>query len=179
MESLKVDATEILHDLGASVVIDEDIDTGTMEFGGETYVPASPAHVSVSVSNTGSGLVALGTIAASYHAECSRCLAPFTLELVGEVEGFYTTRELAKELSEDQEWEPMGEGIIDLEHALESAVRIELPFAPVHAEDCAGICPVCGCDRNETACECDTQVPKPGPFDSLKDIFEESPGEWL
>jgi len=172
MESLKVDAAEILHDLGASVYVDEDIDAGTFEFGGETFVPAHPAHVKVTVSNTGSGVVAIGTVEVAFAAECSRCLMPFTLELTGEVEGFYTTPELATEISEDQEWEPLGEGIIDLAHAIESAIRIELPFAPLHAEDCAGICPSCGCDLNAGACSCGTDAQKPGPFDTLKGMFE-------
>jgi len=172
MESLKVDAAEILHDLGASIFVDEDIDAGTFEFGGETFVPARPAHVTVTVSNTGSGVVAIGTVAVAFAAECSRCLMPFTLELTGEVEGFYTTPELAKEISEDQEWEPLGEGIIDLAHAIESAIRIELPFAPLHAEDCAGICPTCGCDLNAGACSCGADAEKPGPFDTLKGMFE-------
>lgn len=172
MESLKVDATEILHDLGASIFVDEDIDVGTYEFGGETFVPARPAHVSVTVTNAGDGIVALGTVEVAFAAECSRCLVPFTLELSGEVEGFYTTPDKAEELSEDQEWEPLGEGIVDLAHAIESAVRIELPFAPLHAEDCAGICPTCGCDLNESECSCDSDAAKPGPFDSLQGMFE-------
>jgi len=172
MESLKVDATEILQDLGASVHVDEDIDLGTYEFGGETYVPARPAHVSVTVTNAGDGVVAIGTVEAAFAAECSRCLAPFTLELTGEVEGFYTTPDKAEELSEDQEWEPLGEGIVDISHAIDSAVRIELPFAPLHAEDCAGICPTCGSDLNAGECSCDTDTEKPGPFDTLKGMFE-------
>lgn len=173
MESLKVDTAEISHDLGASVHVDEDIDAGTFEFGGETFVPARPAHVSITVSNAGDGVVAIGSVDAAFAAECSRCLAPFTLELTGEVEGFYTTPEKAEELSEDQEWEPLGDGIIDLSHAIESAIRIELPFAPLHAEDCEGICPTCGCDRNEVQCECGAGEAVPGVFDSLKGMFDE------
>lgn len=173
MHALKVDATEILHDLGASLLVDQDIDLGDMQFAGETYVPARPAHVSVTVTNAGDGVVAYGTVDAAFNAECSRCLTPFTLELSGEVEGFYTTPDKAVELPEDQEWEPLGEGHIDLAHAIESAIRIELPFAPLHAEDCAGICPTCGCDLNEGECECDTDTPRPGPFDALAGMFDD------
>lgn len=173
MQPLKVDATEILHDLGASIVVDQEFDLEPMEFAGETYVPARPAHAMVTVTNGGDGVVAYGTVDAAFAAECSRCLKPFTLELTGEVEGFYTTPEKAEELPEDQEWEPLGEGVIDLSHAIESAVRIELPFAPLHDEQCEGICPTCGCDLNEGECDCDTETPKPGPFEALAGMFDD------
>lgn len=179
MDPYKVDVTEIIHDLGMSIPIDDEIDLGVLEYAGETYTPARPARIDVSVTNTGAGVVAYGSVDAAFRAECSRCLAPFTLEVSGEVEGFYTTPEKAEELSEDQEWEPLGDGIIDLSHAIESAVRIELPFAPLHAEDCAGICPLCGCDLNEGTCTCDTEVRKPTPFDALEGMFsgEDAPEE--
>ena len=31
---------------------------------------------------------------------------------------------------------------------------LEAPFAPLHDEDCAGICPQCGADLNTDPCDC-------------------------
>ncbi len=47
---------------------------------------------------------------------------------------------------------------IDLAPAVREYVLIELPDGPLCRDDCAGICPVCGADRNESHCECDTSV---------------------
>ncbi len=38
---------------------------------------------------------------------------------------------------------------IDLVPAVREYVLIDLPDGPLCREDCAGICPVCGTDRNE------------------------------
>jgi uncharacterized protein len=37
-------------------------------------------------------------------------------------------------------------------------VVLELPDDPLCRDECAGICPVCGIDRNSGSCECDTTV---------------------
>ena len=37
-------------------------------------------------------------------------------------------------------------------------VLLELPDAPLCRDDCAGICAVCGVDRNVEPCDCDDTV---------------------
>ena len=37
------------------------------------------------------------------------------------------------------------------------ALVLELPAAPLHAPDCAGLCPSCGIDRNRASCDCTTE----------------------
>lgn len=174
MDAYRVDATEILHDLGASVHIAEEVPFPDLSAGETEFVADGPAWVDVLVTNTGAGLVASGTIEVSFRTECSRCLEQFTLVVTGTVEGFYTTPDKAEELSDDQEWEPLGDGVVDLSTALESAVRLELPFVPLHDEGCEGICPECGCNLNEVSCTCDRDTEAQGPFDSLKGLFDET-----
>ena len=47
---------------------------------------------------------------------------------------------------------------IDMAPAVREYVLLELPDGPLCRDDCAGICPVCGIDRNEASCDCDTSV---------------------
>lgn len=174
MDSYPVDVRELRHDLGATLHVDSDVELPTMEFGQSSFEPASPAHATVTVSNTGAGIVAYGTIDVDFHTQCVRCLEPFVLHVTGEVEGFYTTPEHAESLAEEQEWAPITNDTIDLYPALDAAARIELPLAPVHAEDCGGICPVCGANRNVDQCTCTVDEPVPGPFDALKTLLPPS-----
>lgn len=174
MNPYPVDVSEIAHDLGASIVIDDKIDTGDLAVGENVFVSAGPAAVNVTVTNGGDGIVAYGTIDADFITECSRCLEPFTVHVTGEVEGFYTTPEKAEELPDDQEWEPLGDKI-DIAHALEAALRINMPFAPLHDPECKGICPQCGGDLNITACGCAPVEGRESPFAALKDLLE--PGD--
>jgi uncharacterized protein len=40
-------------------------------------------------------------------------------------------------------------------------VQLELPTRPLCREDCRGLCPICGGDRNERDCRCERQVSDP------------------
>jgi len=37
------------------------------------------------------------------------------------------------------------------------ALLLEMPLAPLHDPNCAGLCPTCGVNRNLTHCECVTK----------------------
>ena len=95
-----------------------------------------------------SGVLATGTVRAPWHSECGRCLRPVGGEAVAEV------RELFEEgaAPDSEDAYPLQGERIDLEPMAREAVLLELPQAPLCREDCLGICPVCGEDRNEGAC---------------------------
>ena len=57
-----------------------------------------------------------------------------------------------------------------------TALVVEAPFAPVHAEDCKGICPTCGADRNVEECGC-RREPQPSPFDEAQGPLPGTSGE--
>jgi uncharacterized protein len=88
----------------------------------------------------------LVTVAAKYPltGQCSRCLDD--LEDVGEV----TFSELylwdPPEYAEEDDEVPVlvTEGFIDLSTQLRDAIGLELPLAPLCAEECPGLCPQCG-----------------------------------
>jgi uncharacterized protein len=40
-------------------------------------------------------------------------------------------------------------------------VALGVPMKPLCREDCRGLCPVCGVDRNESSCDCAAQTTDP------------------
>jgi uncharacterized protein len=44
--------------------------------------------------------------------------------------------------------------LLDVGDAIREYALLELPLAPLCKEDCKGICPHCGANRNENPCEC-------------------------
>ncbi len=48
-------------------------------------------------------------------------------------------------------------------------VALEIPMRVVCSEECRGICPKCGANRNREACTCENSA-APGPFDVLKKL---------
>ncbi len=49
---------------------------------------------------------------------------------------------------------PSSTTTIDLGPLVRDAVVLELPMAPLCRDDCAGLCPQCGANRNEGDCGC-------------------------
>ena len=47
-------------------------------------------------------------------------------------------------------------GQIDLAELIHEQLYLVLPMKPLCKDDCQGLCPVCGANRNTTACTCET-----------------------
>jgi uncharacterized protein len=53
---------------------------------------------------------------------------------------------------------------------------VDLPFAPLHSPDCAGICASCGQDLNAGDCRCVPEAAS-SPFAGLKDLRLDDDGD--
>ncbi len=168
-----VDVRPIVEDLGETIVLRGDVDLPTLVLGAEEFRPLEPAHLDLTLTNTGAGIVARGTVSALVEATCSRCLKQFPLPVTAQVEGFYVQHGSEGEIPEEQEYGYVSDGDVDLMEQILAALALELPFAPLHAEDCPGICPSCGADLTEGPCGCEPDYPD-SPFAALKDLLPPS-----
>lgn len=92
------------------------------------------------------GIEVTGNVSGSVQMRCSRCLTSFERRFKQAVdEVFYFERR------DEEGYEVQGE-MIDLEPMLRDVIVLSMPMSPLHAETCAGLCPVCGQDRNLTDC---------------------------
>ena len=113
----------------------------------------------------GPALVAAGTVSADWTGECRRCLGVATGTVQVDV------RELFEPGADDEETYPLTGDEIDVAPLVRDAVLLELPLAPLCREACAGLCPVCGANRNDVDCghEPDDRDPRWAALDQLKD----------
>ncbi len=109
--------------------------------------------VDVVLSVVGGGIEAVGHIKAPWRGECRRCLGPVTGELDVPVRELYRPR-LGDDAGEDEDTYPLSGELLDLKPLARDALLLDLPLAPLCRIDCAGLCPRCGIDRNEVACDC-------------------------
>ena len=178
MESYRVEIGSILDVLGASIDVEDDIVFDSFIVGTEVFVPRGPAHIDVTITYTGGAAVAMGTATLPVVATCARCLADFLTEILGEVDGFYVTPGHEEGIPEEQEIEYIdSEGVIDLYPAILAALVLDAPFAPLHDEQCAGICAQCGADLNEGLCDCSASVEDTHPFAGLHGLLDHGPAE--
>jgi uncharacterized protein len=88
---------------------------------------------------------------AAVEAVCARCTKPF----VERVSFRFSERFVkGEEFSPEDETYPYTGDELVLDKAVLDNLFLELPIASVCREDCKGLCPVCGADRNTTACNC-------------------------
>jgi uncharacterized protein len=93
-------------------------------------------------------------------AECDRCLGRARFPLDGGFDLFYRpvsfiAREEEVQIGADEVEIGFYEGGgLELEDILREQVLLALPMQRTCSEDCKGICPVCGRNRNETTCDC-------------------------
>lgn len=166
-----VDIRSILEDLGATITLDADVDLPEICVGTESFKPVQPAHLVADVTNSGTGIVVRGTVTVVLAAACSRCLREFPLTVTAPVDGFFVQPGQDEELPEEQEVSYISEaGSIELMDEILTAITLELPFAPLHAEDCPGICPSCGADLVNSACSCEPDA-SASPFAALRDLM--------
>ncbi len=171
MTTLRIDVAALLDELGAETQIDQDVEVGPVRVGDEEFTPLGPAHVSATISNTGSGVLAHGRVKLDVRAECCKCLEQFDTTIETDLEAFYSGVSVSGTAADDaDEYGRIEEGWVELGPALEAALAMEAPFAPVHSPDCRGICPQCGADLNAAACCCAPQESE-GPFSALADLL--------
>jgi len=116
-----------------------------------------------------------GTLATSVETTCARCLKPIRLPIKAEFSERFVTAvswrsEEQHELAEDDLNLSVfdGEGI-DLDELVREEILLATPTQVLCQEGCKGLCPVCGVDRNLTACECESQ-PVDSRWEKLKDL---------
>jgi uncharacterized protein len=107
------------------------------------------------------GVLVTGTVRAPWVGECRRCLVEVQGDLVAPVRELYEGpsghRHAASADSDDDETYPLHGDQLDLTPLARDAVLLELPQAPLCRDDCAGLCPTCGADRNGDPCGCPEQ----------------------
>jgi len=113
------------------------------------------------IDRSGSDFLLRGRLAGGLSTVCARCLEPATLPIDVEVSVMYTEHDEGAEADDDDEdlEAPdvirFSEGIIDLSGELREEILLALPVRVLCREDCAGLCSVCGGNRNANPCTCE------------------------
>jgi uncharacterized protein len=94
------------------------------------------------------GILVSGELTGAFRLRCARCLVELDRRFAVEVQELYR----AEPDPEDDTYPLPREGLLDPEPMLRDVVGVELPFAPLCRAECAGLCSVCGEDRNLGAC---------------------------
>lgn len=107
-----------------------------------------------------------------FQAVCDRCLCDVPVELELRTERFVVPPEMLREDDEEVDDLSFMEGFcLNTETLLYNEILENWPAKILCKDDCKGICPVCGKNRNDGDCGCDTFIPDPR-MAAIQDVFK-------
>ena len=164
---LAVSVADLLHHAGSTKPFEAETILDGLAVSGSAVPPGERVQVAVELQAVNDAIVVVGTVRTVWTGACRRCLKGAGGEIVAEVQEIYERDPV------EGETRLLRETTIDLAEMARDAVLLELPNAPLCEDDCAGLCPTCGVDRNETACDCAEAEPDPR-WSALSDLrFED------
>ncbi len=119
------------------------------------------------VARTTSGFVLTGLIRYSQALECPRCLGRSASEVEAPIELLIQPKSKEPVVGElELEEEDLGvlylEGEdLETDPILMEQIQLNVPMRQLCREDCAGLCPQCGIDRNVDSCDCEEEIVDP------------------
>jgi uncharacterized protein len=121
----------------------------------DSWVPeGAPVSFEGALRSAIGGVTVDGVVRAPYEGRCRRCLDTARGELVAAI----------SEVCTHDPDPDLGYGIagdfLDLEPIVHDACILELPLAPLCQDDCQGLCPQCGANRNHESCSCERPDPR-------------------
>lgn len=118
-----------------------------------------------------------GDLATRLELSCARCLEPVAQNVARAFDLLYRplgtdagNAELSVTAAEAEIGYYQGEGLL-LEDVLREQVLLAVPLKAICREDCKGLCPVCGKNRNNELCSCAPAAGDPR-WEALKDLRE-------
>lgn len=106
----------------------------------------------IAISVTEDGVVADGKLAALTQLACSRCLKDYWQPLEINFTEMFSAHPAEAGKDELGEQKLPIDGAIDLTPVIRDYATLDIPIRQLCSEDCKGLCPVCGKNRNQEDC---------------------------
>jgi len=148
--------------IGAKAPIAHVYAPGELQFKDDRVRLKGPAEVSGTLVLKGKRLLLHGRLVARAEVDCDRCLALVEVPVEAQFSLQYVTRleyesSQAVELDEADMTISVYDGeAIDLDEMVSEQLLLEIPERALCREDCKGLCPTCGADRNIRECTCES-----------------------
>jgi uncharacterized protein len=136
---------------------------------------AEPAEVRGRVRRSGNEVELRGELHTTVSAACSRCLKPVELPIHAEFDERFVPAvswrgEEKHELREEDLNLAVFDGeAIELNDLVREEILLAMPGHVLCREDCKGLCPTCGIDRNVGSCHCEGALVDE-QWEKLKDL---------
>jgi uncharacterized protein len=179
VKKLLVDVSKIPPE---GLEIDADLDEETLRLEGEeSFILVDGTLRSRLERGDDESVHVRGHLAARLEMQCGRCLEPFEMALSQALELFYLPHDRDAEQEDEDEVELSDRDMVvayyrdrrlDLGEVVREQIFLGVPLRRLCREDCRGLCPSCGANRNATACACKIEEPEDPRLAPLRKLFD-------
>jgi uncharacterized protein len=133
---------------------------------GQEYEPDGPVTADVLFTFANERILADVSVHAAFSLPCSRCLRKTGIETAGNLKYLFSMRPLKDSRDSDEGGVPEEDGDVDviqvdsfqaeldMAQCVWEVLLLSLPERALCQEDCRGLCPICGHDKNSGDCGC-------------------------
>lgn len=166
---MKIDVTELMNHRSDVIRFDytfdpQHTDAECVSLPPDIKIAEGGIRVSGTAEDTLGYMMFKAHISTTYKTSCARCLDEIDSKLEFDIERMILTERLFKgesHVSDDDEWDGETEDVIYVNDAriipdadIMEEISLELPTFELCAEDCQGLCPICGKHRRDGDCGC-------------------------
>jgi len=148
---MRIEVADAIRRVGAAFEFELCEQVGPQTYGGRELVFCEPICVRGSYVYDAKTFCVTASVTTALASNCALCGRAFVEPLA-----FSLSERFVKDGGEDDETYPYAGEELLLDKAVFDNLYLQLPIASVCRADCKGLCPICGADRNETACGCET-----------------------
>jgi uncharacterized protein len=153
---------DLKHQEEFPVWLDQTTDFLSEKLDREDVLKVNKVRLELQIQQTGEEYYCQGTVTADFQLECARCLVPFEVQLSGPTDFIIrspqVTNDEERDVPDDEDYvDLLDNQKVDLSGIIRQTLLLALPMRPICNENCRGLCPMCGVNRNEKDCACKTE----------------------
>ncbi len=116
----------------------------------------SPMKVSGEITNTAGYMRMHLSASVDYQTTCARCLTPLSGTFCLSLEKTVAPKDVLSDLDSNapDDYVTVEDGFLDMDEPILEELEMEFPVRFLCREDCRGLCPRCGKNLNDSACDC-------------------------
>ena len=142
-----IDLSDIIKDYGARRNVSFSVLTDDIEFMGETYVFAKPLLIEGYIQNNTKSLELSASLKGEMGVHCALCRKSITKEIDFPIDELIAIGE-----SDDEDVISLSDEMLDLGEIVKKCIYMNVSGKYKCSENCRGLCPKCGCNRNDESC---------------------------
>jgi uncharacterized protein len=143
--------------------VDRRFEPGALQRPSDDFAIVAPVHLQAEARKDAEKTRLVGRVTATLEVPCSRCLEPWSLPIDAHFDLLFLPAasgagEDGQQVTDDDVGVTFYQDeTIDLGDVLREQFYLALPMKPLCREDCRGLCPTCGVNRNHETCTCQTE----------------------